>query len=236
MIIYVNGDSHTAAAEAVNQHAFAEDDSQFFYLGRAPHPANLAVSWGRVLADTVKATFKCDAESASSNARILRTSRAWAESHCDRSDMLMLVQWSTWEREEWIIDGRPYQVNASGQDHVPESHQERYREWISNLDWQKSQIYWHREIYCFHKELVSRNMRHVFFNGNNHFGNISESAHFDWGVNYISPYDANATYDQWLRRNGHDTVAPNSWHFGRSAHAAWSRFVLQYCINNRLVP
>ena len=236
MIIYVNGDSHTAAAEAVNQHAFAEDDSQFFYLGRAPHPVNLAVSWGRVLADTVKATFKCDAESASSNTRILRTARIWADRHRDRQDHLMLIQWSTWEREEWIIDGRPYQVNASGQDHVPDSHQERYREWIVALDWKKSQIYWHREIHSFHKALSAQGIRHVFFNGNNHFGAIPESARFDWGAHYIAPYDAAATYDQWLRRNGHDTVAPNSWHFGRSAHAAWGRFVLQYCIANKLVP
>ena len=30
MILYVNGDSHTAAAEAVNPYAFAEDDGQYF--------------------------------------------------------------------------------------------------------------------------------------------------------------------------------------------------------------
>ena len=28
MILYVNGDSHTAAAEAVNPHCFAEDDGE----------------------------------------------------------------------------------------------------------------------------------------------------------------------------------------------------------------
>jgi len=32
MILYVNGDSHTAAAEAVNPHAFAEDDRNLQYL------------------------------------------------------------------------------------------------------------------------------------------------------------------------------------------------------------
>jgi hypothetical protein len=38
MILYVNGDSHTAAAEAVNPHAFAEDDPiALFYMGRALH-------------------------------------------------------------------------------------------------------------------------------------------------------------------------------------------------------
>ena len=235
MIVYVNGDSHTAAAEAVNQHAFAEDDPAFFYLGRAPHPINLAVSWGHVLAQTLKATFKCDAESASSNIRILRTARTWANQHRDRKDQLMIIQWSTWEREEWIIDGRPYQVNASGIDHVPESHQQRYREWIAGLDWQKSEIHWHREIYDFHQELLAQGIRHVFFNGNNHFDKISDSARFDWGANYIAPYDPSHTYNQWLKSHGYQTVAPNSWHFGQQAHAAWSHFMLQYCINNRMI-
>ena len=46
-MLYVNGDSHTAAAEAVNPHAFAEDDPALCYLGRSPHPANLAVSGGK---------------------------------------------------------------------------------------------------------------------------------------------------------------------------------------------
>ena len=45
MLLYVNGDSHAAAAEAVNAHAFAEDDSEFFYMGRAPHPANRSWGW-----------------------------------------------------------------------------------------------------------------------------------------------------------------------------------------------
>ena len=133
-MVYVNGDSHTAAAEAVNQHAFAEDDEDLGYLGRLPHPANLAVSWGRVLADLLKATFKCDAESASSNARILRTARAWATAHPARRDHLMIIQWSTWERTEWHIDDRLYQINASGLDHVPESHQNQYRQCIADLD------------------------------------------------------------------------------------------------------
>ena len=77
MILYVNGDSHAAAAEAVNCHAFAEDDHRYFYMGRVPHPDNSAVSWGKRLSDVIKTTYKCDAESASSNTRILRTTRQW---------------------------------------------------------------------------------------------------------------------------------------------------------------
>ena len=40
MILYVNGDSHAAAAEAVNPHAWAMDDGLFYGLGRMPHPDN----------------------------------------------------------------------------------------------------------------------------------------------------------------------------------------------------
>lgn len=236
MILYVNGDSHTAAAEAVNPHAFAEDDGDLFYMGRAPHPANLAVSWGRLLSSTIKATFKCDAESASSNQRILRTTQDWlAATDYDPREMFMIIQWSTWERAEWLIDGTYYQINASGQDHVPESHRDRYKEYIAAVDWDEYTRRWHDEIWHLHALLVDKGVRHVFFNGNNHFGSIPPDQRRDWGAAYIGPYDAGQTWDQWLRNNGFHTVAPNSWHFGRDAHAAWARFMLQYVIRNKLL-
>ena len=100
MILYVNGDSHTAAAEAVNVHAFAEDDPQYFYLGRAPHPDNLQVSWGKLLSLALQAGFHCAAESASSNNRIIRTTREWLTTIKDQGEILIIIQWSTWEREE----------------------------------------------------------------------------------------------------------------------------------------
>jgi hypothetical protein len=236
MILYVNGDSHTAAAEAVNQHAFAEDDPRLGHLHRLPHPANLAVSWGRRMADNLKCTFKCDAESAASNARILRTSRVWLDQHQhERSRIFMIIQWSTWEREEWLIDGIQYQIGGSGIDHVPVNHQARYRSWIADLDWDNAERYWHREIWSWHLELQGQGVSHIFFNGNNYFSRVPESARYDWGTSYIRPYDADGTYDQWLRRNGHDTVSPRSWHFGEAAHGAWSRFMLQYIVDNKLI-
>ena len=235
MMVYVNGDSHTAAAEAVNQHAFAEDDEDLGYLGRLPHPANLAVSWGRVLADLLKATFKCDAESASSNARILRTARAWATAHPARRDHLMIIQWSTWERTEWHIDDHLYQINASGLDHVPESHQDQYRQWIADLDWPAVTEHWHEQIWQWHLELQQQCVPHVFFNGNTDFGSIPADQRQDWGSAYLAPYDADGTYTEWLIRHGHHTVSPRSWHFGHTAHAAWARCVLQYCVRNNLV-
>jgi hypothetical protein len=235
MKIYVNGDSHAAAAEAVNPHAFAEDDGDFVYMGRAPHPENWRVGWPRRLADLTQSVLHTDAESASSNARILRTTRSWIARNLRWiPETVIIIQWSTWEREEWWIDGKSYQVTASGIDDVPPLHQDRYRQWIIDLDYHACAQQSHRDIWDLHQYLESIGARHVFFNGNNHFGDIPIDQRKNWGVSYIEPYRSEFTYDMWLRCNGHATVSPKSWHFGPDAHAAWARFMLQYGITHDL--
>jgi hypothetical protein len=235
MILYINGDSHTAAAEAVNSHAFAEDDGRLAHLGRLPHPANLEVSWGRQLADILKTIFVCDAESAASNDRILRTTRSWIESRPQNwYRMLVIIQWSTWEREEWLHNGIFYQVGSSGLDHVPADLQERYRQYVINADWKHKTEQAHDQIWQLHQELEEKKIRHIFFNGNNHFGEIGKTHRHDWNGSYLGPYDSEQTFDSIVRANGHDTVTPKSWHFGKDAHRFWARFMLQYCIANKL--
>ena len=234
MILYVNGDSHSAAAEAVNPHGWACDDSQYFYMGQAPHPDNLAVSWGKVLADTLKMGLHCHAQAGCSNDRIIRTTREWlTKFEPNKSSWFMIIQWSTWEREEWLIDGTYYQVGASGIDSVPDEYQEKYKRFIAELDWAQATKDAHDKIWEFHKELDWHKIPHIFFNGDNDFSSITDRK--DWGINYIDPYDPNSTYSGWLKTHGFHTVAPNSWHFGKDAHAAWSRNVLQYIIKNQFL-
>ena len=233
MILFVNGDSHTAAAEAVNPYAFAEDDPALAPLGRTPHPANLAVSWGRMLSLTLKAGFHCAAESASSNARILRTTRDWLRQQRGLDDVLVIIQWSTWEREEWLHDDVYYQVGASGIDDVPRALQEKYRNFVIGTDWKLKTQQAHDDIWAFHQELVDQGIKHVFFNGNNDFVKINNR--HDWGANYIGPYDAKMTYDALIRAQGIDTVAPKSWHFGKDGHSYFHRFMLQYIIANKFI-
>ena len=234
MILYVNGDSHTAAAEAVNPHAFAMDDGALFYLGRSPHPDNLSVSWGKLLSLALNCGLHCDAESASSNARILRTTRAWlAERKNNLEDIVVVIQWSTWEREEWEYDGVVYQVNGSGIDQVPAEAAERYRNYIIGLDWQQKTHEAHNDIWQLHQEFLAQNISHVFFNGNNDFSSIIDQK--DWGNNYIGPYDPAATYDAQIRAAGFDTVAPNSYHFGKDAHSWWFKHILNYIMTNKFI-
>ncbi len=233
MILYVNGDSHTAAAEAVNPHAFAEDDGELFYLGRAPHPANLAVSWGKLLSQTIKASFHCGAESASSNTRIIRTTRQWLEQQTAYNDILVIIQWSTWEREEWLHNNTYLQIGSSGLDHVPDELAQRYRDYVVNVDWSTKIKQAHQDIWNFHLELKQQDIAHIFFNGNNDFSKITEK--HDWGPNYIGPYDPSMTFDSLIKSAGIQTVAPNSWHFGRDGHSFFHRFMLQYIVDNKFI-
>ena len=233
MILYVNGDSHTAAAEAVNPYAFAEDDPQYFYMGRVAHPNNLAVSWGKLLSLSLRSGFHCAAESASSNTRIMRTTREWLANRTSNNDVLVIIQWSTWEREEWLIDSTYYQINASGIDNVPTNHQQQYKEYIANIDWQQRTEQAHNEIWMLHNELEKKKIKHIFFNGNNDFSKIQTQK--DWGESYIAPYDSTMTFDYIVKKQGFETVAAKSWHFGQNAHSYFHRFMLQYVIDNNFM-
>ena len=98
MMLYINGDSHTAAAECVTPYVVAEDDPRLFYLGKAPHPDNLASSWGKLLSQALRSAFRCDAENNSSNSRIIQVTQEWLKgAGHGHPDLLIIIQWSTWE-------------------------------------------------------------------------------------------------------------------------------------------
>jgi hypothetical protein len=145
---------------------------------------------------------------------------------------VVIVQWSTWEREEWLHQGQHYQIGSSGLDWVPDSLKNRYRQFIADVDWNQCQQLWHDQIWQFHLELDQQHIPHFFFNGNSYFDRIRSRQ--SWGVNYLDPYGS-LTYDQALRQNGFNTVNSNSWHFGKDAHCFWADFVLEYCIQNQII-
>ena len=238
MILYVNGDSHTAAAEAVNSFAFACDDPKYKMLGRAPHPENLAVSWSTKLALALKMMLHTDAESASSNARIIRTTKEWLDTKegiVPPEDILMIIQWSTWEREEWDINGVKYQVNASGIDDVPEEWQTKYKEFVTNVDWDQKTEEAFQTIFEFHNYLNEKEIKHIFFNGNNDFFSIRDEEKYNFGSSYIEPYLSEGTFDGWLQNAGYSPVITSNYHYGKEAHSAWAKHLLDHIIKNEMV-
>ena len=233
MILYVNGDSHAAAAESVVPYAWAEDDELYWGLGCRPHPENERVSFGCELANHLNAILECDAQAGGSNARIMRTTRQWLQTQPNVKDFFVVIQWSTWERQEWLHNNTWWQVNASGIDQVPDDLQQRYKEFVANINWKTVQQQAHTDIWEFHNELLDQGVRHVMFNGNNHFGSIADQK--PWGTSYMHPYSAELTYNSVLRTKGFKTVNPNSWHFGPDAHCYWAEYVLQYIKDNQLL-
>jgi hypothetical protein len=232
MILYVNGDSHAAAAECVNPHAWAEDDGMYYGLGRRPHPNNERASFGCELANWLNAILYLDAQAGGSNARIMRTTREWLQRQDNVRDIFVVLQWSTWERQEWLHNGVWWQVNASGIDHVPHEFEDRYKQFVVDVDWNAVKQQAHQEIWEFHNELKLNGVRHLMFNGNNCFAGLEVK---DWGNCYIDPYDHTKTYTNVLKNARFNTVNPNSWHFGHDAHCFWAEYVLQYINDNNLL-
>ncbi len=230
MILYTNGCSHTAAAEAVVPDCFAVDDGKNG-IDRRPHPTNLAASWCSHVARDLGADLVCDAESGGSNPRIIRTTRDRIQRNQHRLDQtLMIIQWTTWEREEWLHNGTWYQVNASGIDWVPAELRDRYKQFVAAVDWQQDTVQAHQAIWNFHCELADQNINHVFFSGHSTFSDVAEKQH--WGRNYMDPYARSGSYHNWLVENGGSYAHPKSDHFDARSHRLWAEHVLQYLHQN----
>jgi hypothetical protein len=233
MILYVNGCSHTAAAEAVIPDCFAVDDGKNG-IDRRPHPTNLAASYCTLVANQLGADLVCQAESGGSNPRILRTTREWIAANPDKlQDTTIVLQWTTWEREEWLHQGTWYQVNASGVDWVPAELQHRYKEFIAGIDWEEKTQTAHDQIWQLHQELLDQKIQHLFFSGHSTFSDIYNK--HDWGKYYIDPYNRASSYHNWLVQNGGTYANPQSYHFDAKSHRLWAEFVLQYINSNQIL-
>ena len=234
MILYVNGCSHSAAAEAAVPHAWACDDGQLWKMGTEPHPANLAVSYGQHVADALGAELVCEASSGGSNDRIIRTTIEWIENNSDRlKDTFIILQWTTWEREEWLHEGTWYQVNASGIDSVPTQLQDRYKHYVVNIDWAIKTPEAHDKIWSMHLYLKTLGIRHLFFSAHSTFSDIQN--HQDWGKYYMHPYVREESYHNWLKNNGGTYANAASYHFDAKSHRLWADHVLQYINDNNLI-
>lgn len=219
MILYVNGDSHSAGAEAVNDYCFAEDDPFYHALGRIPHPDNERASYGCNIANELFAVLHCDAESASSNARIIRTTRQYLETI---TPDFVIIGWSTWEREEWLHDGVYWQINAGGVGNDwPDPIKQLYKDYVVNLDWLERTKLAHKQIHEFHTELQELGIPHLFFNT---YSDFHTEEPVDWHDSYVDPYDPEMTYWKWLTNQGFESNS--SFHFRADAHRKWAEFLL----------
>ena len=218
-MIYVNGDSHSAGADIIPGVCFAQDDPRYLAYGRRAHPEAIIQTYGYHVAQTFNQGLFCEAESGSSNDRILRTAKHYIENTKDKKSIgFVIIGWTSWEREEWKHGEDYLQVTASGTDSVPESMEEEYKEWVVKQtpeELKRKEQLWYDRIWDFHCELNDQNIRHVFFNSMNRFNDNR-----DWDINFIP-----ISYSQWLTEQGFNTVENNS-HYGADAHRAWGKYIV----------
>ena len=231
-MIYVNGDSHSAGAEILEKYSFASDDPRFLAYGRRAHPEAVIQTYGYRLAQAVNQGFFCEAESGSSNDRIIRTTRDFVKNTDNKKNVHIVIGWATWEREEWKHGEDYIQVTSSGTDSVPESMVEEYKEWVvkqteQELDLKTKQ--WHDRIYDFHIELRDQNIKHTFFNTYQYFDTIAVpiAEQLDWHHQFVNPYDQDYTFFYYLANKGINTVNENSYHYGVDGHREWTKIVLE---------
>jgi hypothetical protein len=191
LILYVNGDSHSYGQDA----------------GGPLH------TYGKKIADYLNFKFVCDAENGASTQRIIRTSKLYLEHNTPN---LIIIGWSTWEREEFLIDGEYYQFSYGKL--VPNKVKEFYKQWV--IDRKPQYIYAEqaqKDIWQFHQELTAKNLPHLFFNC---YSDLNTQPILDWSGCYIDPYKFDMTYWKWLNDRGYKS---NKWfHFGEDAHQAWA--------------
>jgi hypothetical protein len=209
MILYVNGDSHSHGMTLHPHERFSD------IIGR-----ELGV-------DVVNA-----AQIGASNACILRTTMEYISA--GYTPDLMLIGWTTWEREEWQYLGKYYNVNSSGSDSLPKELVEVYKDWVTQQNaetlYAKSR-YWHNQIYNLHLDLEQRNIKHVFFNCMYNF--FQENDHCDWNNQFIEPYNNDASYYWYLKQQGFN--ADEWYHYGADAHRAWADYVIKYIKRNHIL-
>jgi hypothetical protein len=217
MLLYVNGDSHAAGAEINNTYCFAEDDP-LITNNPGPHPDNIIDSFGFLLAEKLGYDFVTDAKSGASNDRILRTTKEFLLNN-NNKNIFLLIQWSTFDRKEFIIDGKTY-CFSPGFSSTNKKVMLKFKQYILSLTDQKlveQTNKWHQTIYQFHTELVNNNINHLFFNSYQYF---KQTKHYNWNNQFIDPYDKNNTYYHWLHNKGfHSNIG---YHYKKDGHAAWA--------------
>jgi hypothetical protein len=207
-MLYVNGDSHSYGIGVDATETFAHSVANKFNL-------NL-INQSKIGA---------------SNQRIIRTTQEYLKTNIPN---LVLIGWTTWEREEWIHEEKYYDVNSSGHNGLPAELENRYKVWVidqtsDTLD-TKSQ-YWHKEIYNLHLDLQKKNIPHLFFNCMYNFFKIVN--YVDWKHNYVGPYENNYSYYWYLKNLG---FAADKWyHYKKDGHYAWAKLLIEHIENHDII-
>ncbi len=91
MILYINGDEHSAAAEAAAPYATAEENFDLWWMGDVPNPENVKVSFGTVLAHVLKARLTIEAKRNQSNDDIIAATKKFFGTNAVNEEVVAII-------------------------------------------------------------------------------------------------------------------------------------------------
>jgi hypothetical protein len=213
MIIYVNGDSHSAGVSLESK----------------------TRSFGSLVAQHFRLPVENQSLPGASNNYIIRITQDWIRTCNDK--YFVLIGWSSWEREEWPYRGGFFQANSSADTFGDADLDQRYKTWVNALDETsvpKLGKHWHEQIWQFHEKLKTRNIPHLFFNCFYDFF-VDQTQHRDWDNCFLRPYDSQWSYWHYLKSQGYNTINANDLHFGADGHRAWADVLIQHIKTHKLL-
>jgi|SaaInlV_120m_DNA_4_1040238.scaffolds.fasta_scaffold19490_2 hypothetical protein len=223
MILYANGDSNTAGAEL-------SDYNNSFVVQ---------------ISDYLNMQLVNEAMGGHGNDYIMRSTKEWLSAN-NKPDLL-IIGWTSPEREEWYHNGQYYHVNPSivrrnskpgyteRVEDAPVELKAKHKEWILNNTWEsmvKKSTEWHDKIWLFHNELLSQNIKHLFFNATHQFFADKHLKQMDWDGYFLGAYTDSDVYLHYLTKKG-CTQTANS-HFLEDGHKEWTKVLLSALSTNKL--
>ena len=172
MLLYANGDSHTAP--------------DFGYIN--------------IVAQKFDCNLINQAQIGSSNASILRRTREYLKHTTPDFIIIGWSTWEReeWYHNDRYYTVTASGTNSVPEE-LANKYKQWVTEQTSDRQSEKS-VEWHEYIYSFHLELEQKNIRHLFFNCMYDF--IRKNQTYNWNSAYVEPYDRDQSFYWYLKNKG----------------------------------
>lgn len=217
---------------------FAMGDSNMIGANTDPTHRNYgpdSTNFFNIVANHFNFEFDCWAKSGGSNDHILRMTEKWiAETPCDNREKFVFIGWSTWERQEhlvnhvyhdidaWLINNPAYYPPELEQ--VADQLREKFAKDSNYLD--SCGRVWAQKIYDFAQSLQQRGIGYFFWNAYMKLPYV-QGCNFDH--RYLLPYDDNGNQYFYIKRVcNHPTLEHDPYHFDTVGHRLWAERLIQH--------
>lgn len=220
---------------------FAMGDSNMIGANTNPLHRNYgprADNFFNIVANHFDFKFDCMAKNGASNDHIMRITEQWINNtDCDNKEKFVFIGWSTWERQEYLIDNQYYDIdgwlinNAQGLPAQLQQHMLEMKKQIdSNPDYMDEQaMIWAERIHYFAQSLEARGIGYLFWNAYMKLLKPIPVDKFVFDHRYVLPYtDCFNQYFYLKQVRNCKPIDNDPYHFDADGHRKWAEFLIQY--------